>query len=89
MSCFSGETTALKSKRGKIPPLSSINRRNLLGETFLHRAVIDGDAGLARDMLRLGADVNRADYAGDTELLYLSVAGLSLRSTNEHSSATR
>ncbi|KAG5841213.1 hypothetical protein ANANG_G00197180 [Anguilla anguilla] len=44
----SKKKAALRSRGGKGPPLSAINRRNLQGETLLHRAAMDGDVRLMR-----------------------------------------
>ncbi|XP_035291739.1 uncharacterized protein LOC118237288 isoform X3 [Anguilla anguilla] len=71
----SKKKAALRSRGGKGPPLSAINRRNLQGETLLHRAAMDGDVRLMRAMLQLDVDVNGADYAGWTPLHEAAIGG--------------
>ncbi|XP_074850339.1 ankyrin repeat domain-containing protein 31 [Carettochelys insculpta] len=56
-------------------PLSRINRRNLFGETLLHKAVAENDADLVCKIIKFGANVNMKDYAGWTPLHEASVAG--------------
>ncbi|XP_060092561.1 ankyrin repeat domain-containing protein 31-like [Heteronotia binoei] len=62
--------------------LSSINRRDIFGQTLLHRAVIDGDLDRIRAVIKAGAVVNAKDYAGWTALHEASLAGF-FEATNE------
>ncbi|KAM9167371.1 ankyrin repeat domain-containing protein 31 [Mergus octosetaceus] len=55
--------------------LSRINRRNIFGETLLHRAVVEEDTDLVRNIIKSGANVNAQDYAGWTALHEASVRG--------------
>ncbi|XP_068522716.1 ankyrin repeat domain-containing protein 31 [Anas acuta] len=55
--------------------LSRINRRNIFGETLLHRAVVEEDTDLVRNIIKSGANVNAQDYAGWTALHEASVQG--------------
>ncbi|RXM96113.1 Beta-1,3-galactosyl-O-glycosyl-glycoprotein beta-1,6-N-acetylglucosaminyltransferase 4 [Acipenser ruthenus] len=55
---------SLKSKSGKNLTITAIHRRNVYGETLLHKAVQDGDRQMVSRMLKVGASANRADYAG-------------------------
>ncbi|XP_068279471.1 ankyrin repeat domain-containing protein 31 [Nyctibius grandis] len=55
--------------------LSVINRRNMYGETLLHRAVAHQDTGLVRNIVKAGGNVNAQDYAGWTALHGASVEG--------------
>ncbi|KAM6230010.1 ankyrin repeat domain-containing protein 31 [Porphyrio hochstetteri] len=55
--------------------LSRINRRNIYGETLLHRAVACEDIDLVRDIIKAGGNVNAKDYAGWTALHVASVEG--------------
>ncbi|NXF41179.1 ANR11 protein, partial [Nyctibius bracteatus] len=55
--------------------LSVINRRNMYGETLLHRAVAHQDIGLVRNIVKAGGNVNAQDYAGWTALHGASVEG--------------
>ncbi|XP_035165463.1 ankyrin repeat domain-containing protein 31 [Oxyura jamaicensis] len=55
--------------------LSRINRRNIFGETLLHRAVTEEDIDLVRNIIKSGANVNAQDYAGWTALHEASVQG--------------
>ncbi|KAK6494884.1 ankyrin repeat domain-containing protein 31-like [Huso huso] len=55
---------SLKSKSGKNLTITAIHRRNVYGETLLHKAVQDGDRQMVSGMLKVGASANRADYAG-------------------------
>ncbi|XP_066844501.1 ankyrin repeat domain-containing protein 31 isoform X3 [Anser cygnoides] len=55
--------------------LSRINRRNIFGETLLHRAVAEEDIDLVRNIIKSGANVNAQDYAGWTALHEASVQG--------------
>ncbi|XP_065263103.1 ankyrin repeat domain-containing protein 31 [Emys orbicularis] len=56
-------------------PLSKIYRKNLFGETLLHKAVAEDDTDLVRKIIKVGANVNTQDYAGWTPLHEASVAG--------------
>ncbi|KFM08222.1 Putative ankyrin repeat domain-containing protein 31, partial [Aptenodytes forsteri] len=55
--------------------LSTINRRNIYGETLLHRAVAHQDVDLVRNIIKAGGNVNVQDYAGWTALHKASVEG--------------
>ncbi|XP_010282262.1 PREDICTED: putative ankyrin repeat domain-containing protein 31, partial [Phaethon lepturus] len=55
--------------------LSTINRRNIYGETLLHRAVDHQDLDLIRNIIKAGGNVNVKDYAGWTALHIASVEG--------------
>ncbi|XP_009708507.1 PREDICTED: putative ankyrin repeat domain-containing protein 31, partial [Cariama cristata] len=55
--------------------LSTINRRNIYGETILHRAVAHQDVDLVRNIIKAGGNVNVQDYAGWTALHTASVEG--------------
>ncbi|NXE44694.1 ANR11 protein, partial [Casuarius casuarius] len=57
-------------------PLSRINRKNIFGETLLHKAVADEDVDLVCNIIKSGANVNAQDYAGWTALHEASVEGL-------------
>ncbi|CAM5145271.1 unnamed protein product [Natator depressus] len=56
-------------------PLSKICRKNLFGETLLHKAVAEDDTDLVRKIIKVGANVNTQDYAGWTPLHEASVEG--------------
>ncbi|XP_068783564.1 ankyrin repeat domain-containing protein 31-like [Struthio camelus] len=56
--------------------LSRINRRNIFGETLLHKAVADEDIDLVCNIIKAGANINAQDYAGWTALHEASVEGL-------------
>ncbi|XP_061225532.1 ankyrin repeat domain-containing protein 31 [Neopsephotus bourkii] len=62
--------------------LSVIHRRNLYGETLLHRAVFHQDVDLVCNIIKAGGNVNIQDYAGWTALHTASVQG-SYRIANE------
>ncbi|KAM8984717.1 ankyrin repeat domain-containing protein 31 [Ara ararauna] len=62
--------------------LSVIHRRNLYGETLLHRAVSHQDVDLVHSIIKAGGNVNIRDYAGWTALHTASVEG-SYRIANE------
>ncbi|XP_061331696.1 ankyrin repeat domain-containing protein 31 [Pezoporus flaviventris] len=62
--------------------LSVIHRRNLYGETLLHRAVFHQDVDLVHNIIKAGGNVNIQDYAGWTALHTASVEG-SYRIANE------
>ncbi|XP_040976765.1 ankyrin repeat domain-containing protein 31 [Aquila chrysaetos chrysaetos] len=55
--------------------LSTINRRNIYGETLLYRAVAQEDVDLVRNIIKAGGSVNVQDYAGWTALHRASVEG--------------
>ncbi|NWX43793.1 ANR11 protein, partial [Steatornis caripensis] len=55
--------------------LSRINRRNIYGETLLHRAVAHQDVDLVRNIIKASGNVNVQDYAGWTALHSASVEG--------------
>ncbi|XP_067171573.1 ankyrin repeat domain-containing protein 31 [Apteryx mantelli] len=56
--------------------LSRINRKNIFGETLLHKAVADEDVDLVCNIIKAGGNVNAQDYAGWTALHEASVEGL-------------
>ncbi|XP_061476753.1 ankyrin repeat domain-containing protein 31 isoform X11 [Rhineura floridana] len=62
--------------------LSKINRRDIFGQTLLHRAAMKGDLDDICAMIKAGANVNAQDYAGWTPLHEASVAGF-FEATNE------
>ncbi|XP_054843532.1 ankyrin repeat domain-containing protein 31 [Eublepharis macularius] len=62
--------------------LSSINRRDIFGQTLLHRAVIKDDLDHICAVIKAGANVNAQDYAGWTALHEASLAGF-FEATNE------
>ena len=51
-------STSTSGKKDKI------NKRNERGETPLHLATIKGDITQMQELLKQGADINIADYAG-------------------------
>ncbi|XP_066468641.1 ankyrin repeat domain-containing protein 31 [Tiliqua scincoides] len=55
--------------------LSRINRRDIFGQTLLHKAAMEDDLDCVRAVIRAGAKVNAQDYAGWTPLHEASVAG--------------
>ncbi|KAM6033315.1 ankyrin repeat domain-containing protein 31 [Chlamydotis macqueenii] len=55
--------------------LSTINRRNIYGETLLHKAVAHQDVNLVRNIIKANGSVNVQDYAGWTPLHTASVEG--------------
>ncbi|XP_026722281.1 putative ankyrin repeat domain-containing protein 31 [Athene cunicularia] len=55
--------------------LSAINRRNVYGETLLHKAVTHQDVHLVPNIIKAGGNVNVQDYAGWTPLHKASVKG--------------
>ncbi|XP_069737250.1 ankyrin repeat domain-containing protein 31 [Phaenicophaeus curvirostris] len=54
---------------------STVSRRNVYGETLLHRAVHCPDVDLIRKIIKAGGNVNSRDYAGWTPLHEASVRG--------------
>lgn len=44
-----------------------VNKRNERGETSLHMAAIRGDISQVKELIRLGANVNVKDFAGNAE----------------------
>lgn len=66
--CFSAKQTSVKNFSNTAPvasiPLSKICRKNLFGETLLHKAVAEDDTDLVRKIIKVGANVNTQDYAG-------------------------
>ncbi|XP_030368277.1 ankyrin repeat domain-containing protein 31 isoform X2 [Strigops habroptila] len=62
--------------------LSVIHRRNLYGETLLHRAVFHQDVDLVCNIIKAGGNVNIRDYAGWSALHTASLEG-SYRIANE------
>ncbi|XP_039399960.1 ankyrin repeat domain-containing protein 31 [Mauremys reevesii] len=71
--------TSVKKNSNSAPvasiPLSKICRKNLFGETLLHKAVAEDDTDFVRKIIKVGANVNVQDYAGWTPLHEASVAG--------------
>ncbi|XP_042308704.1 ankyrin repeat domain-containing protein 31 isoform X2 [Sceloporus undulatus] len=61
---------------------SSINRRDIFGQTLLHRAAMEDDRDSICAVIKAGGDVNIQDHAGWTPLHKSSVAG-SFEATNE------
>ncbi|NXX98036.1 ANR11 protein, partial [Centropus bengalensis] len=55
--------------------LSTVRRRNMYGETLLHRATDCQDVDLIRDIIKAGGTVNVQDYAGWTPLHEASMRG--------------
>ncbi|KFQ40812.1 Putative ankyrin repeat domain-containing protein 31, partial [Nestor notabilis] len=55
--------------------LSVIHRRNIYGETLLHKAVLHQDVDLVRNIIKAGGNVNIQDYAGWTALHTASLEG--------------
>ncbi|KFO85097.1 Putative ankyrin repeat domain-containing protein 31, partial [Buceros rhinoceros silvestris] len=55
--------------------LSVIHRRNMYGETLLHRAVAHQDVDLVRNIIKAGGNINAQDYAGWTALHTASLEG--------------
>ncbi|NXT23169.1 ANR11 protein, partial [Syrrhaptes paradoxus] len=55
--------------------LSTISKRNIYGETVLHRAVAHEDVDFVRNIIKAGVNVNVQDYAGWTALHEASLKG--------------
>ncbi|NXW94411.1 ANR11 protein, partial [Alopecoenas beccarii] len=55
--------------------ISRIRRRNVYGETLLHRAVAHQDTDLVRKIIKARGNVNVQDYAGWTALHRASMKG--------------
>ncbi|NWR67487.1 ANR11 protein, partial [Bucorvus abyssinicus] len=55
--------------------ISTIYRRNMYGETLLHRAVAHQDVDLVRNIIKAGGNVNTQDYAGWAALHTASLEG--------------
>ncbi|KFP25857.1 Putative ankyrin repeat domain-containing protein 31, partial [Colius striatus] len=64
------------ANRGYPIPLSRTNRRDIYGETLLHKAVFHEDLDLVRNIIKSGGKINVCDYAGWTALHEASVKGL-------------
>ncbi|XP_044052880.1 ankyrin repeat domain-containing protein 31-like isoform X6 [Siniperca chuatsi] len=60
---------------GKTLSLHVVNRRNRFGESLLHKAVLQGDIQLLKDILKLGPDVSMTDNAGWTPLHEAALCG--------------
>ncbi|NXY42599.1 ANR11 protein, partial [Ceuthmochares aereus] len=54
---------------------SAVSRRNVYGETLLHRAADCQDVDLIRNIIKAGGNVNSRDYAGWTPLHEASMKG--------------
>lgn len=48
--------------------LSRINKRNVYGETLLHRAVVAEDLNHVHNLIKAGANIDDKDYAGKLQL---------------------
>ncbi|XP_074056556.1 ankyrin repeat domain-containing protein 31 isoform X2 [Macrotis lagotis] len=67
--------TANRKSYSNISKLSSINRRDIYGESPLHKAAQTDDSALIKKFIQLGGNVNLRDYAGWTALHEASVDG--------------
>lgn len=67
---FSGQEAFGRNSVNPVCPisLSVIHRRNLYGETLLHRAVFHQDVDLVHNIIKAGGNVNIRDYAGKLQL---------------------
>ncbi|XP_036603036.1 ankyrin repeat domain-containing protein 31 [Trichosurus vulpecula] len=68
-------TAKSRKHHRNISKLSSINRRDIYGESPLHKAAQADDSTLVKKYIKLGGNVNLADYAGWTALHEASVDG--------------
>ncbi|XP_043831896.1 ankyrin repeat domain-containing protein 31 [Dromiciops gliroides] len=71
----SRRTEKNRKSRRNISKLSSINRRDIYGESPLHKAAQADDSVLVKKYIKLGGNVNLPDYAGWTALHEASVDG--------------
>ncbi|XP_074138388.1 LOW QUALITY PROTEIN: ankyrin repeat domain-containing protein 31 [Sminthopsis crassicaudata] len=71
----SRRTTKNRKSHKNISKLSSINRRDIYGESPLHKAAQGDDSTLVKKYIKLGGNVNLPDYAGWTALHEASVNG--------------
>ncbi|XP_072462462.1 ankyrin repeat domain-containing protein 31 [Notamacropus eugenii] len=68
-------TPKTRKRQRNTTKLSSINRRDIYGESPLHKAAQVDDSALVKKYIKLGGNVNLADYAGWTALHEASVQG--------------
>lgn len=62
---FSGQEAFASTINPACPiSVSTIRRRNIYGETLLHRAVAHQDIDLVRKIIKAHGNVNVRDYAG-------------------------
>ncbi|XP_051827299.1 ankyrin repeat domain-containing protein 31 [Antechinus flavipes] len=71
----SRRTTKNRKNHRNISKLSSINRRDIYGESPLHKAAQGDDSTLVKKYIKLGGNINLPDYAGWTALHEASVNG--------------
>nr|XP_014350453.1 PREDICTED: putative ankyrin repeat domain-containing protein 31 [Latimeria chalumnae] len=71
------EASTKRAKRTTSLSSSTVNRRDIYGETPLHKAAKAGDTELVCAMIRAGAKVDIQDYAGWTALHEASLQGFS------------
>nr|XP_020854074.1 putative ankyrin repeat domain-containing protein 31 [Phascolarctos cinereus] len=71
----SRRTAKPKKSHRSILKLSSINRRDIYGESPLHKAAQADDSTLVKKYIKLGGNVKLADYAGWTALHEASMDG--------------
>ncbi|KAM9100065.1 ankyrin repeat domain-containing protein 31 isoform 2-T2 [Sarcophilus harrisii] len=71
----SRRTTKNRKSHRNISKLSSINRRDIYGESPLHKAAQGDDSALVKKYIKLGGNINLPDYAGWTALHEASVNG--------------